>query len=572
MSHNGKELKKSIREAKKVPARTDPFKYDTIVDPRGQWDHPGQITKIPSNNITMKGVNYPVFGIDDQGNQQMMYPGMDYTFPGQSVTEYPMAQDGYNVGSWLPSQLRKGPDPGPPKLVDKRQIPQSGMVVDKRTNQAYYFGDKGETGTFPVLTGQNPNATSNPHNLDYLSKNPKARGTPSGYYIMNTPGKAMHPDIVKEYDGRVRNIDGIPAFGVPAPNVADLAAHWTYGFHDDPKEFKRREKLYNCPPGSRWTSYGCVNMQGSSFDALAKAIPTADTMMVIDSKNSWDKALLEKAKGKVSKKQEGGWLDKYQTKGEVIHTDKATYDKAHKAEMDSLNRYNLGEKRFNAQKNVLTDGTTNGEKIIKITDSELKNYYNKMGTARGMTNLPTSMYSVTGYGDVPYNYWEAPRNLWDKYTLYASTPENLLNAYRYKKPVISNKYQEPVVEPVKEQPKKVEAPKKDYTTRNVDFNGPNPVMKYYDEAGNVIRTEPYSLKEYGGSTEFEEEDDYRSGGSTNPLMLSRSKRKKTSKNIQSSINKIFLRNYTIFGPGGKNIYDHNSKFEEGGSNWLEKYK
>lgn len=507
MSHNGKELKKSIREAKEIPKRIDPFKYDTIVDPRGQWDHPGQITKIPSNNITMKGVPYPVLGIDNEDNQQMMYPGMDYTFPGQSVTEYPMAQNGKQVvakprtllnvasqfvpgyeayldwksmlhgmstgdknemytgilgmaapisgkalgdvvdyatektlgkntadynqqkresivnmsqhdreqlflkyghggydawakagfpklknggwldkyqdkgevkGSWLPPQLRQDPDPGPPKLVDKRKLPQSGVVVDKRTNQAYYAGDKGETGTFPVLTGQNPNVNVNPHNLDYLSKHPEARGTPLGYYMMNKASAAMPKFVSEEYEGKVRNIDGIPAFGYPAPSAADLAAHWTFGKHEDPKEYKRREKLYNCPPGKRWTSYGCVNMQASSFDEMNAAIPNPDTLMVIDSKYAADQALLKQMQGR--------------------------------------------------------------------------------------------------------------------------------------------------------------------------------------------------MKELGGSTDFEEEDDYRSGGSTNPLMLSRSKRNKTSKNIQSSINKIFLRNYTIFGPGGKNIYDHNSKFEEGGSNWLEKYK
>ncbi len=28
----------------------------------GQWKYPGEITKIPGNNITMKDVNYPVLG------------------------------------------------------------------------------------------------------------------------------------------------------------------------------------------------------------------------------------------------------------------------------------------------------------------------------------------------------------------------------------------------------------------------------------------------------------------------------------------------------------------------------
>ncbi len=207
-------------------------------------------------------------------------------------------------GSWLPSQLRQGPDPGPPKVVDKRKLPQSGVVVDKRTNQAYYAGDKGETGTFPVLTGQNPNANVNPHNLDYLSKHPEARATPRGYYMMNKAAAAMPKFVAKEYENKVRNIDGIPAFGFPAPTAADLAAHWTFGKHEDPKEYARREKLYQCPPGKRWTSYGCVNMQASSFDAMNEAIPDPDTLMVLDSKYAADQALLKEMQSRM--KEDGG--------------------------------------------------------------------------------------------------------------------------------------------------------------------------------------------------------------------------------------------------------------------------
>lgn len=66
-----------------------------IEDNRGQWAHPGKITKINSNNITMKGVNYPVLGVSDTGDTKMMQPGVDnYKYDGNSVTEYPMAQTG----------------------------------------------------------------------------------------------------------------------------------------------------------------------------------------------------------------------------------------------------------------------------------------------------------------------------------------------------------------------------------------------------------------------------------------------------------------------------------------------
>ena len=49
---------------------------------------------IPSNQITMEGVDFPVMGIDDIGNQQMMYPGNNYTFPGNYVTEFPVKNMG----------------------------------------------------------------------------------------------------------------------------------------------------------------------------------------------------------------------------------------------------------------------------------------------------------------------------------------------------------------------------------------------------------------------------------------------------------------------------------------------
>jgi len=69
-------------------------KKKVVVDPMGQWNNPGDITIIPSNSITMQGVNYPVLGIDNLGNQQMMMPGGSYTFPGDYVTEIPQMGKG----------------------------------------------------------------------------------------------------------------------------------------------------------------------------------------------------------------------------------------------------------------------------------------------------------------------------------------------------------------------------------------------------------------------------------------------------------------------------------------------
>ena len=76
----------------------DKYEETPIVDPRGQWAHPGKVTRIPSPSITMKGVDYPVLGKGNNGKTIMMQPGKDYHFGDASyVDEYPMMQK----GGWL---------------------------------------------------------------------------------------------------------------------------------------------------------------------------------------------------------------------------------------------------------------------------------------------------------------------------------------------------------------------------------------------------------------------------------------------------------------------------------------
>lgn len=81
-----------------------------IKDDRGQWDHPGEITEINSNNITMQGVNYSVLGVSDTGDTKMMQPGKNYKFKGKKVTEYPMAQSGIIVNNPNDTRLKKYQD------------------------------------------------------------------------------------------------------------------------------------------------------------------------------------------------------------------------------------------------------------------------------------------------------------------------------------------------------------------------------------------------------------------------------------------------------------------------------
>jgi hypothetical protein len=86
--YNKKVLIDSIK--KLGSATSPPKKKDMIIDPRGQWAHPGQNTRIPSNNITMDAVPYPVYGDPNVGPSRMMYPEQEYNFPGADyVDEYP---------------------------------------------------------------------------------------------------------------------------------------------------------------------------------------------------------------------------------------------------------------------------------------------------------------------------------------------------------------------------------------------------------------------------------------------------------------------------------------------------
>lgn len=141
---NGQTIRDAMKAAKKTPEKKDPFKGAAIVDPMGQWKYPGQVTKIPSGDITMQGVDYPVLGVDNFGNQQMMMPGVDYQFPGSSVTEYPMAQD----GGWLDEMARGGILFTPSNLRKKVKKKGTSKNIQSSINQMFLrnhtvFGSSG---------------------------------------------------------------------------------------------------------------------------------------------------------------------------------------------------------------------------------------------------------------------------------------------------------------------------------------------------------------------------------------------------------------------------------------------
>ena len=74
------------------------------VSNRGMYEYPNQPVIVPSNNITMKGINHPVMAYPDKGNPTMMYPNQDYLFPNaNSVYEVPVMQDGGDMTAAMAS-------------------------------------------------------------------------------------------------------------------------------------------------------------------------------------------------------------------------------------------------------------------------------------------------------------------------------------------------------------------------------------------------------------------------------------------------------------------------------------
>jgi LysM repeat protein len=125
-----------------------------VKDDNGYWnpENWGKPVEIGSNEITMQGVYEPLLGVSDTGDTQMMYPGEDYTFNGESVTEYPVKKN----GGWLDKYQEGG------KLSNK----QSSITQNPITS------------LFPALEITKPDVTVAPKELIDPIK-------PDGGYVIN---------------------------------------------------------------------------------------------------------------------------------------------------------------------------------------------------------------------------------------------------------------------------------------------------------------------------------------------------------------------------------------------------
>jgi hypothetical protein len=119
-----------------------------IKDDMGQWAHPGEITEIGSNQITMQGVPYPVLGISDTGDTQMMYPNQEYQYDGSSVTEYPMAQNGRNV-SYVDSVLNANKNLNWVKRL--YDVNRKSIMLPGQKDPATHYMESGDGRVYPTV-------------------------------------------------------------------------------------------------------------------------------------------------------------------------------------------------------------------------------------------------------------------------------------------------------------------------------------------------------------------------------------------------------------------------------------
>ena len=153
---------------------------------------------INSGNITMKDVDFPIIGVDNLGNSQIMMPGGEYEFPGDKVFELPIAQDGDETwGEWAKRKALRAINPLAPvdDLLQVLSIPSNIIrEVTEGVSGIPGVGDEGAYGDGKFNWG---NIIPNLENTSILDETPaqvpmsKILGT-EGF------GKSMLVDMVTD--------------------------------------------------------------------------------------------------------------------------------------------------------------------------------------------------------------------------------------------------------------------------------------------------------------------------------------------------------------------------------------
>lgn len=457
---NGKTIRDAMKAAKQSPAKPDPFKHDVIEDPMGQWKYPGQITKIPSGNITMQGVPYPVYGKDDLGNGQMMYPGMNYTFPGQYVTEYPMAAYG-----------------GDPSL--------------------------------PNITGHYPfggiHSKTHTHMQD---------GGRLDQYQTRGEVKSYKPKSIEEYNFRKKMYND-------SLSLANMSRKINWAFPENPniskEEYEKLSELEKTYP-----QYGFAQEQYDIDQKKGKTRDFKDyvTSYYLDPKSSSEpksvtgydisegqKKLNEKYE-ETGKKYRKSWVDKQGRKHDFEPDDlrgnsgiESIYDPQTGTIVDRYVNYKYPEANFNLYIS---------NKYIKPTEtlykgSKNKKEHGKLSTSSKSTgwydpNKPKPKFkNISNDEYITYTHEAESRDLFPfpKTKIVKPDPNTPQGEKMTMESYVNNMNKTLDIRPTKKQETKTtskEYPIKEDSSlkRQWNFAGTNPVLEYRDASGKIIKTETYN--------------------------------------------------------------------------------
>jgi ribosomal protein L37AE/L43A len=547
-----KQNKKPKNEYIRKPVdKTNPYKDDVLYTPNGQWQYPGQVTKIPGGDITMEGVPYPVMGIDNLGNQQVMMPNMNYHFPGQHVTEYPVdlrirgnlknlrGSVGANFGSnRVELNMATPTNKFDPSFGVKyaRTFAQGGLLNKTLTCPNCGWSWKAVDGGKDIATCHKcgstvkmayggdpslPDLTGHYQEGGWLDAYPfGGRFTKTHTHMDNGGSNKVQPLNLKKYEalpettGRMQN---------KYPSLDTLKKQQAARLKNIRKPTAEETKLYAKPDTNVIRPESAGYITKDSPEIIGKAIPHKIA--------AYNRAVAESSTPDILQ----------------VRKEQPVEDKI----MDAvLNPFTAATNLY--QHGYLPDYFTQGPKNINDIPAQIAFSYTNPGKVLGMAKAATKL---------------AP-----DIAKVAKDPTSGRNYLNIADDILSMAHVASLTNKVPGFVKAINDFKKKelgFLPGGLSVNVGNIKKLYSNESKmekGLDRPHPF---QYGGWLD-EYTDEYRRGGSlyTPPGLKKKVRKKGTSKNIVSSINKLFTRNYDLFGPSGKSIYNPNSKYQSGGG-WLD---
>lgn len=239
--------------------------------PRNQWQHPGETTVIPSRHITMKGVTYPVVGVDANGLKMKMLPGRDYLFTKGPVTEYPMMQaGGQRGGEYVDSVLNANKDLDWVKRLYEQNTPS--MKIKGQKSRATHFMESGDNRVYPTIVRM-PDGR-----LKYLGRDAYDYADSTNTFIQFPTEQDAQwfgrnykkgRNVLKEFQpGGQSGIPLIPS--VRNNNYGDISS-----YYPRPNDSFRREEMKRVVNAeAQSTKYGTIK-PGKKQNAVSKAMAIA---------------------------------------------------------------------------------------------------------------------------------------------------------------------------------------------------------------------------------------------------------------------------------------------------------